>query len=93
MANSSCISHVFVNPASTEDEAIPPDGLSYMFVIITHEGVLKEFNIMDGNLSSVLGCLQYILAMATCMSPTWNGLEAGGDDPITQMTNNEVRLL
>ncbi|KAF8329592.1 hypothetical protein F5887DRAFT_1064326 [Amanita rubescens] len=48
------------------------DGLRYIFITITHEGVLKEsneFNIMHGNLPTVLGCLQYILEMAMSMCP------------------------
>lgn len=68
------------------------DGLLFVFVTITREGVLKKsrtFDVKLGNLSIVLGCLQYILEMAMSMSPNLtperdalNELEADGDDPI-----------
>jgi hypothetical protein len=71
---------------------VATDGLSYVFVTITHEGVLKEsrlFNLMHGDLSTVLGCLQDILETAMSMFPdltpereALNELEADGDDPI-----------
>ena len=67
---------------------IATDGLSYIFVTITHEGVLKQsrlFNVMDGDLSTVLGCLRYILETAMSMSQNLtksDELEADGDDPI-----------
>lgn len=43
------------------------DGFRYVFVAVTHEGLLKEskhFNI-SGELPVVLGCLRYILEKAT----------------------------
>ncbi len=64
-----------------------PDGLRYTFVTITHEGVLKAsnpFDIMRGDLATVLRCLQYILEMAMSMSPKLTPekgtSEAGNDD-------------
>jgi hypothetical protein len=81
--------------SNTSVYGVATDGLSYVFVTITHEGVLKQsrlFNVMDGDLLTVLGCLQYILEMAMSMSPNLtsekgalkksDGLEADGDDPI-----------
>ncbi|KAF8336667.1 hypothetical protein F5887DRAFT_891341, partial [Amanita rubescens] len=47
-------------------------GLSYIFLIITQEGVLKLsrlFNVMQEDLSTVLGSLRYILEMAMSMTP------------------------
>ncbi|KIL58496.1 hypothetical protein M378DRAFT_86420 [Amanita muscaria Koide BX008] len=74
---------------------VATDSLSYVFVTITHEGVLKQsrqFNVMKGDLSTVLGCLRYILAMEMSMTayltPEKEGLdksdelEADADDPI-----------
>jgi hypothetical protein len=72
---------------------VATDGLSYVFVTITHEGILKEsklFNVMY-DLSTVLGCLRYILysEMAKSMSPEKEALqksdeleEVDGDDLI-----------
>ncbi|KAF8730598.1 hypothetical protein AX14_005406, partial [Amanita brunnescens Koide BX004] len=81
--------------SNTSIYGVATDGLSYIFVTITHEGVLKEsglFNVMDGNLSTVLECLQYILETAMSMfpseTPEWEGLkkrdelQADGDDLI-----------
>lgn len=48
------------------------DGLKYLFVTITNEGLLlfsKQFDVMSGDLPLVLGCLQYILERAIAMSP------------------------
>lgn len=74
---------------------IATDGLTYVFVTITHEGILKEsrlFSLVHGLLSTVLGCLQYILETTMAMCPnlmperrafkTSEELEAEGDDPI-----------
>ncbi|KAM6490616.1 hypothetical protein JOM56_013959 [Amanita muscaria] len=74
---------------------VATDRLSYVFVIITHEGVLKQsrqFNVMKGDLSTVLGCLRYTLAMEMSMTPYLTPekegldksaeLEADADDPI-----------
>jgi hypothetical protein len=46
--------------SNTSVYGVATDGLSYIFVTITHDGVLKEsrqFNVMDGDLPTVLGCL------------------------------------
>lgn len=75
---------------------VATDGLSYVFVTITHKGVLKEsrpFNVKYKNdLLIVLGCFRYILEMALTMSPNLtpekealkksDESEAEGDDPI-----------
>ncbi|KIJ98087.1 hypothetical protein K443DRAFT_104520 [Laccaria amethystina LaAM-08-1] len=48
---------------NTSVYGVATDGLSYVFVTITHEGVLKKsrlLDIMQGKLSTVLGCLQYL---------------------------------
>ena len=83
--------------SNTSVYGVRTDGLSYVFVTITHEGLLKQsrvLNVMDGDLSIVLGCLQYILEMAMSMSPNLtperrtlkksndSELEADGDDLI-----------
>jgi len=80
--------------SNTSVYGVATDGLSYVFVTITHEGVLKEsrlFNVMHGALSTVLGCLRYILETAMSMYPNLtpergaleksDELEANGDDP------------
>lgn len=74
---------------------VATDGLSYVFVTITHEGVLKlsrQFDVMQGDLPTVLGCLQYILEMTMSMTPNStpekgrskksDELEADADPPI-----------
>ncbi len=80
--------------SNTSVYGVRTDGLSYVFVTITHEGLLKQsrvLNVMDGDLSIVLGCLRYILEMAMPMSPNLTSalkksddseLEAYGDDLI-----------
>jgi hypothetical protein len=48
------------------------DGFVFIFVTISHEGVLKlsgAFDVLLGDLSTVLGCLEYILKTAN-MSQT-----------------------
>ena len=59
---------------------IATDGLSYIFVTITHQGDIKrskQFDVMKGDLSTVLGCLKYILETAMSMTLT-STLEKGG---------------
>jgi hypothetical protein len=64
--------------SDTSVYGVATDGLSYVFVTITREGVLKQLNVIHGDLSAVLGCLQYVLEMAMSnLTP-----EADGDDPI-----------
>ena len=83
--------------SNTSVYGVRTDGLSYVFVTITHEGLLKEsrvLNILHGDLPIVLGCMQYILETAMSMSPNLtpekealkksdnSELEADGDDLI-----------
>lgn len=65
------------------------DGLSYVFLTITHDGVLKQskqLDIMQGDLLTMLGCLKYILEFAISMTPTSKNtsdeLDADADDVI-----------
>ena len=49
------------------------DGRLFVFVMITHEGVLKlsrTFDISRGELETVLGCLRYILKKTVDMKHT-----------------------
>jgi len=65
--------------SDTSVYGVATDGLLYVFLTITHEGVLKQsrqFDIMRGGLSTVLGCLKYILEIAMSMTPT-STLEKG----------------
>lgn len=51
---------------------VATDGLKYVFVTITNDGVLvfsKQFDVMSDDLPVVLGCLQYILEKTISMSP------------------------
>ena len=51
---------------------IATDGLNYVFVTITNDGVLqfsKQFDIMCDDFPVVLGCLQYILEKTISMLP------------------------
>ncbi|KAF8344475.1 hypothetical protein F5887DRAFT_1062102 [Amanita rubescens] len=67
--------------SDTSVYGVATDGLSYVFVTITREGVLKQsrlLNVIHGDLSTVLGCFQYVLEMAMSnLTP-----EADSDDPI-----------
>jgi len=62
-ANLSFTSRAFVNRASTEQKnfsvyGVATDGLKYVFVTITNEGVLlfsKQFDVMNGDLPVVSG--------------------------------------
>ena len=47
------------------------DGFIYIFVTITHEGVLKKSRQFDvnGELAIVLGCFRFILEKANSMTP------------------------
>ncbi|KAK2459874.1 hypothetical protein APHAL10511_008074 [Amanita phalloides] len=59
---------------------VATDGLNYMFVIITHEGVLmmsKQFDVLHGDLPTVLGCLRYILEKAMFMTPIVSPTQGG----------------
>jgi hypothetical protein len=74
--------------SNTSVYGVATDGLFYVFVTITHDGVLKEskqFSVVHGALSTVLGCFQYILETAMSMCPNLTqetgALEADGDDP------------
>ena len=48
---------------------------------ISHEGVLKlskRFDILEGSLKVVLGCLEYVLEKAANMSPNLTPEKGGG---------------
>jgi len=70
--------------SNTSVYGVATDGLCYVFVTITHQGVIKKsrhFDIMQGDLATVLGCLKYILETAMSMTLTEKGM---------QKTNNEL---
>ena len=51
---------------------VASDGFVFMFVMITHDGVLKlskRFDALHGELTVVLGCLNYILGKSAAMRP------------------------
>lgn len=61
--------------SDTSVYGIATDGLCHIFVTITHQGVIKksqQFDVtgMNGALSTVLGCLKYILETAMSMTST-----------------------
>ena len=59
--------------SDTSVYGIATDGLEYIFVTITHQGILKmskKFDIRCGDLETVLGCLKYLLETAMSMTPT-----------------------
>ena len=59
--------------SNTSVYGVATDGLFYVFLTITHQGVLKQskqFDIRLGDLSTVLGGLKYILEIAMSMTPT-----------------------
>jgi hypothetical protein len=58
------------------------DGYSYIFVTITHDGVLKQsrrFEVAGGDIQTVLGCLKYTLEMSASMSPNLTPEQDGGE--------------
>ena len=57
------------------------DGYVFIFVTISHEGVLKlskRFDVLQGGLKVVLGCLEYVLEKTASMSPTLSPERGGG---------------
>jgi hypothetical protein len=55
------------------------DGCAFIFVTITHDGMLKQskdFDVNDGEDLTVLGCLKYMLEMS---SPNVTPEKAGGE--------------
>jgi hypothetical protein len=62
---------------------VATDGLKYLFVTITNEGVLlfsKQFDVVSGDLPVVLGCLRYILEKAIAMSANTSPKDVDADD-------------
>jgi hypothetical protein len=58
------------------------DGYAFIFVTITHDGVLKEsrhFEVTRGDTLTVLGCLKYMLEMSDRMSPNVTAENDGGE--------------
>jgi hypothetical protein len=48
------------------------DGYAFIFVTITHDGELKQskrFDVVDGDITTVLGCLKYLLQTSASMRP------------------------
>jgi hypothetical protein len=72
------------------------DGYSYIFVTITHEGVLKQsrrFEVTQGDMRTVLGCLKYILEMSASMSPNLTPeSEQDGDEPVEDHSDGESEM-
>jgi hypothetical protein len=51
---------------------VASDGYSFIFVTITHSGVVKQsrrFELAQGEIQTILGCLKYILEKSASMSP------------------------
>lgn len=73
-----CLRQSRVNQGRSDSSVygVATDGFSYIFTTITHDGVLKRsrlFDIMEGHLSSVLGCFKYILEITMSSSTTEKG--------------------
>jgi hypothetical protein len=61
---------------------VASDGYAFIFVTITHKGVLKQsrhFEITQGDTLTVLGCLKYILEMSASMSLNVTPKKNGGE--------------
>jgi hypothetical protein len=70
------------------------DGYSYIFVTITHDGVLKQsrrFEAAQGDTRKVLGCLKYILEMSANMSPNLTPEQDGGE-PVEDHSDGESSM-
>ncbi|KAM6493369.1 hypothetical protein JOM56_011503 [Amanita muscaria] len=68
--------------SNTSVFGVATDGLSYIFVTITHEGVLKKsnpFDVLQGGLEIVLGSFQYILETAMSMKEETQSDESDSD--------------
>ena len=66
------------------------DGLEYVFVTITHKGVLRfsrQFDATKGDLPIILGCLRYILEKAIAMSP--NSFPLAGASASQSLAENQ----
>jgi hypothetical protein len=62
--------------------------------MITHEGVLKQsrrFDVTQGDMRTVLGCLKYILEMSASMSPNLTH-EQDGDEPVEDHSDGESEM-
>lgn len=49
------------------------DGYTFIFVTITHDGVLKQsrrFEVLEGEITTVLGCLKYLTEKSASISPS-----------------------
>lgn len=58
------------------------DGYAFIFVTITHGGELKQsrrFELTQGDMLTVLGCLKYILERSASMSPNVTPEKDGGE--------------
>ena len=63
------------NPGSSNlpINSLASDGYVFIFMTISHEGVLKlskRFDVLQEDLKVVLGCLDYVLEKTVNMSPT-----------------------
>jgi hypothetical protein len=70
------------------------DGYSYIFITIAHDGVLKQsrrFEVTDGDIRTVLGCLKYILEMSASMSPN-STPEQDGDEAVEDHSDGEPEM-
>ncbi|KIL58939.1 hypothetical protein M378DRAFT_111586 [Amanita muscaria Koide BX008] len=70
---------------------VSSDGYQYLFVTITHAGIVKMsdiFNIVHGKELKVLGWLKYILEETTAMSPTEK--KSGGSDKNDEEDLNDL---
>lgn len=62
---------------------VASDGYLFIFVTITHEGIIKVskcFDVVAGDTLKVLGCLRYILETTAEMSPNVTPEKNGADE-------------
>jgi len=62
---------------------VSSDGYQFVFVTITHDGTVKIsriFDILQGEMAKVLGCLTYMLETTAAMSPNVTPEKNGGDE-------------
>ncbi len=67
------------------------DGYSFIFVTITHDGKLKQsrrFEVTQGEIQIVLGCLKYLLETSASMSPNVTPEKDGGE-PMEDRSDGE----
>lgn len=75
---------------------VASDGYLFLFVMITHDGIVKLsrcFDVAAGDTLKVLGCLRYILETTVEMSPNVTPEKSGGNEKdVSDCADHEIDL-